>query len=1106
MGLRLWLSPLKKRGLFHRSLKTFVSTRVLISTLYARAPFFTCSTCLPVLPNARLLPKIMFVNFFIKRPIFATVCSLVLILIGAVSLPSLPVEYYPDITPPTVTVNATYPGASAEAVEAGVTSILERQINGVEGMQYISSSSSSGASSLTVTFNQGKDRDIAAVDVQNRVSLVQSQLPAEVNQTGVAVSKGSTGGFVLAIGLYAERDQYSPAFLSNYADLYLVDPLKRLPGVGSVEIFGERKYAMRLWLDPNRLASRGLTAQDVVDALKEQNIQVGAGQIGQPPAPKGQQYQISLQAVSRLKSEKEFADMVLKSGADGSLIKLQEVGRIELGAQDYSTNLRFSGQDGVGLGVSQLTGSNALEVSKEVQTALVALSKNFPPGMKYKVAFDTTLAVEESIREVVITLVLAVALVILVIFLFLQDWRATLIPAITIPVSLIGTFAFIKVFGFSINSLTLFGLILATGLVVDDAIVVVENITRSIEEKDISPRQAAVEAMSEVTGAVLATSLVLMAVFIPVAFFPGVTGRLYQQFALTIAFSIALSTFNALTLSPALSAVLLRQGQQPNNRFFNTINAGIDKTRAGYHRSLGWLTRFKGFVIAGFVVALGLTYLLFRIVPGGFVPDEDQGYFITFVQAPEGVSLDYTSKILQQVEKDLRSLPEATATFAVGGFSFFGNGPNKGVIFTTLKPWSERERSVEAIIGQAMGSLSQIPGAIIFAANPPTINVGSSLGGFDFQVQDQANSGLQELSQAANAMVQKANATPGLFRVNTPFAINSPQLLIEVNRNRAVALQVNLQDVFNTLQIYLGSSYVNDFNLFERTYRVIVQADQQFRSNPKDIGLLYVRSKQNQMIPLSNLVKITPTTAPQIITHYNLFRSAQITGSAAPGSSSGQAIQAMEKIAQETLPKGINYSWTGLSLEELKSGGQAPLIFGLGLVFVFLVLAAQYESFIDPLIIIMAVPLAILGALSAQFLRGLPNDVYCQIGLVMLIGLASKNAILIVEFANQLKDKGLSITDAAIKASEERLRPILMTALSFIFGILPLALATGAGAAARQSLGTAVLGGMIVSTLLSLFIVPVLYIVIGSVRERWQERQSKKSTLRLKVENSSKRP
>jgi HAE1 family hydrophobic/amphiphilic exporter-1 len=1037
----------------------------------------------------------MFVDFFIKRPVFATVCSLLIILVGIVSLPTLPIEYYPDVSPPTVQVSATYPGASAEVVETGVTSILERQINGVEGMDYISSSSSSnGLSTITVNFEQGRDKDIAAVDVQNRVSVVQSQLPAEVNQTGVSVTKAAAGGsFVLAIGLYSERGEYDPLFLSNYADLYLVDPIKRLPGVGDVQIFGERKYAMRLWLDPNRLASRGLTAQDVVTALQEQNLQVGAGQIGQPPTSTGQEYQINLQAVSRLKDAGEFGDIVIKTGADGSLVKLKDVGRTELGAEDYSTILRFSAQEGVGLGVSQLVGSNALNVAHETKTAMAELSKKFPPGMKYKVAFDTTLAVEESMREVVITLLIAIGLVVLVIFLFLQDWRTTLIPTITIPVSLIGTFAFIKAFGFSINSLTLFGLILATGLVVDDAIVVIENITRLLEEKDMNPVEAASAAMAEVTGAVIATSLVLMAVFVPVAFFPGVTGRLYQQFALTIAFSIALSTFNALTLTPALSALLLRQGQRPRNWFFNGINWGINKTRSGYDHSLRQVTKLRGIVLVFFAISLGLTYWLFQIVPGGFVPDEDQGYFITFIQAPEGVSLEYTTNVLKQAEKELLALPETTATFALGGFSFFGNGPNKGTIFTTLKPWSERPRPVEAIIGQVMGSVSQISGATIFAANPPTINVGSSLGGFDFQVQDQANSGLQSLFQSATDLVTKANATPGLFRVNTPFAVNTPQLLIEVDRNRALALQVSLEDIFNTLQVFLGSQYVNDFNLFQRSYRVVVQADQQFRSNPEDIRLLYVRSQNNQMIPLSNLVKVTPTVAPQIISHYNLFRSAQVTGSAAPGSSSGQAIQAMEKLAREIFPEGISYSWTGLSLEEIKSGGQAPLIFGLGLIFVFLVLAAQYESYIDPLIIIMAVPLAILGALAAQLLRGFPNDVYCQIGLVMLIGLASKNAILIVEFANQLRDKGLSITKAAIEASQERLRPILMTALSFIFGIFPLAIATGAGANARQSLGTAVLGGMIVSTFLSLFIVPVLYIVIGTIRQRIQSRRKSRS-------------
>ncbi|KJH70973.1 efflux RND transporter permease subunit [Aliterella atlantica] len=1033
----------------------------------------------------------MFVDFFIKRPIFATVCSLIIILIGAVSLVTLPVENYPDVAPTTITVTSNYTGASAEVVESAVTTVLERQINGVEGMEYLSSTSTSdGVSTVTVTFEQGRNKDIAAVDVQNRVSIASPQLPAEVNQTGVTVAKES-GNILLGIGLYAKDGQYDNLFISNYADLYLVDALKRLPGVGNVQIFGERRYAMRLWLDPNRLASRNLTAQDVVDALREQNLQVGAGQIGQQPAPEGQQFQINLQAVSRLKDTAEFADIVLKTGNDGTLVKLKDVGRAELGAQSYNGFLRFSGQEAVGLGIGQLVGSNALDVAREVKAEMQRLSRTFPPGLSYQVAFDTTEAVEESVKEVLITLAIAIVLVILVIYLFLQDWRSTLIPSVTIPVSLIGTFAFIKFFGFSINSLTLFGLILATGLVVDDGIVVIENITRLIEEKGMNPLRAASEAMAEVTGAVIATSLVLMAVFIPVAFFPGVTGELYQQFALTIAFSIVLSTFNALTLTPALAALLLGREAKPQNFFFNGINWLLDKTRRAYARSLRFVTRAKGWVMLAFALLLGATFFLFQIVPSGFVPDEDQGFFATIIQAPEGVSLEYTSDIMQNVEKQLLAVPEVTGTFAVGSFSFGGGGANVGTIFTTLKTWSQRERSVDEIITALTGPFLSIPGAIVLPINPPPVQVGSSLGGFDFQLQDRASAGLSTLAAATQDLVGKANATGKLVRVNSTFAVNAPQLLIEVDRNRAKALQVSLEDIFNTLQTFLGSAYVNDFNLFERTYRVYVQADEQFRSKPEDIQLLYVRSQNPdnpQMIPLSNLVKVTPTVGPQIINHYNLFRSTQITGSPAPGSSSGQAIALMAQLADENLPAGMDYSWSGSSLEEIKSGGLAPLIFGLGFVFVFLVLAAQYESYFDPFIILMAVPLAILGALLAQLLRGLPNDIYCQIGLVMLIGLASKNSILIVEFANQLRDRGYSITKAAVEASQERLRPILMTALSFIFGIFPLLIAEGAGAGARRSLGTAVFGGMVVSTFLSLFIVPVLYIIIGTLRNRWQHK------------------
>jgi hydrophobic/amphiphilic exporter-1 (mainly G- bacteria), HAE1 family len=1034
----------------------------------------------------------MFVNFFIRRPVFATVCSLLIILVGVVTLPNLPIEYYPDVTPPTIQVQSTYPGASAETVETNVTTILEQQINGVEGMNYIDSTSdSNGGSNITITFDQGYDKNIAAVDVQNQISVVQSQLPQEVVQTGVTVTKASTL-VLLAIGLYAEQERYDPLFISNYASLYVVDPLKRLPGVGGVTVFGQRTYAMRLWLDPSLLAKRGLTAMDVTDALSEQNIQVGAGVIGAPPTPAGQQFQMGIQALSRLATPEEFGDIVIQTGPDGSLVRVRDVGRTELGAQDYQTILRFNGKNAVGLGVYQLTGSNALTVANEVSKTMQELAKNFPPGLKYELAFDTTDAVNESVKEVAGTLGEAFVMVVLVMFVFLQDWRSTVIPTVTIPVSLLGVFGFVKVFDFSINSLTLFGLVLATGLVVDDAVVIVENITRLMEERGLSAREASIESMAEVTGAVIATSLVLMAVFIPVAFFPGVTGRLYQEFALTIVFTIALSTFNALTLTPALAALLLRHKPESQNWFFRGVNWVISKTRRGYENSLIFITGFKGLVLAGFVVMLGITYWLFTIVPGGFVPEEDQGYFVTLIQSPQGVSLEYTSDMVAQAEKDLLALPDTRGTFAVVGFSFFGNGPDKGIIFTTLKPWSER-RSVTEIIPPLMGKLSQIQGAQVFATNIPTINVGGSgVGGFDLQVQDQANIGLQGLFDGVTQLVGKANApTTGLTRVNTPFAINSPQLLVEVDRTRALALGVNLEDVFNTLQIFLGSDYVNNFNLFARSYRVIVQADQQFRSNPEDLGKLYVRAGNDQMIPLSNLIRVKQTVAPQIISHHNLFRSAEVTGGTVPGVSSGQAIATMERLAA-ALPRGINYSWTGLSLEELKSAGQAPLIFGLGIVFVFLVLAAQYESYIDPLIIVLSVPLAIMGALAAQFVRGLPNDVFCQIGLVMLIGLASKNAILIVEFANQKKEQGLSNTKAAITASEERLRPILMTALSFIFGILPLVFATGSGAAARQSLGTAVFGGMLASTFLSLFVVPVLFIVINNIRDRaLKMRQSK---------------
>jgi HAE1 family hydrophobic/amphiphilic exporter-1 len=1042
----------------------------------------------------------MFANFFIKRPIFTSVCSIIIVLIGAIALFGLPIAQFPEISPVQVVVSSNYAGADAITVENGVTNILEQEINGVEGMRYISSNSSSdGTSQITVTFAADQDPNEATVNVQNRVSRAEPRLPGLVTQTGVTVNQQSSN-FLMAIAIYPENGEYDSLFLSNYADIYMTDRLRRVNGVGSIEIFGERKYAMRLWLDPNRLASRNLTVQDVVNAVQEQNIQVGAGQIGQSPAPDNQQYQLNLRAVSRLKNPAEFENLVLKTGEGGSLVKLKDVGRVELGAENYGTFLTFNNIEAIGLGVSQRPGTNALQTAQAVRDELERLKQSFPPGMTYSIAFDSTMFVSASLEEVLITLGTAVALVVLVIYVFLQDWRTTLIPSVAIPVSLVGTFIFTRVFGFSINTLTLFGLTLATGVVVDDAIVVVEAITAKVQDRGMNPFRASVEAMQELSGAVIATSLVLMAVFVPVAFFPGTTGAIYQQFALTIAFSIAVSTFNALTLSPTLSALLLRPKQeQPGliGRVFGGFNRFLDGVRRRYRRSLNFLMRIKYLVLIVFVFLLTFTIWIYQLVPSSFLPEEDQGYFVTIVQAPEGVSLNYTKKILDRASEQVRSLPDVESNFAVTGFSILGgSSPNQGVMFTLLKPWEERKKasqSIEAIMQQAQMKYFAITDARIFAINLPPIPGLGNLGGFEMQLQDRrGNLPLDNFVAALNQFLGIANKNPNLQGVFSTYSANTPQLIVEVNRDRAKALNVDLGDVFDTLQTFLGSQYVNDFNLDQRSYRVYVQADQQFRSNPEDINQLYVRSRDSsnsgssngQMIPLSNLVTITPTTSAQTISHYNLFRSISVQGNTAPGKSSGQGIQAMEDAAAE-LPPGIGYEWTGTALEEIQSGGQAPIIFGLGLILVFLVLAAQYESYFDPTIILLTVPLAVLGALGAQFLRGLPNDVYCQIGLVMLIGLASKNAILIVEYANQLREKGLTTIQAAIEAAQERLRPILMTSFSGLVGFFPLAIASGAGASSRQSLGTALVGGYVVATFLSLFVVPILYVLIKQVSDRF---------------------
>ncbi|HME80972.1 MAG TPA: efflux RND transporter permease subunit [Candidatus Eremiobacteraceae bacterium] len=1047
-------------------------------------------------------------NIFISRPILAGVCAAVILLAGAIAIPTLPIAQFPAIAPPAITVQSVYIGANAQAVEQSVTNPLEQQINGAEGLRYISSSSAdNGTSTINATFFLGRDVDKALQDVQTRVNVAQGVLPAQVKQTGVTVTKNSSS-FAMAIALVSDNPKYDTLFLSNYADRFITQELQRVKGVGQVIIFGERKYAMRLWLDPAKLQAYDLTADDVTNALSQQNVQVAAGAVGQPPAPTGQAYEYNVRVAGRLTSPAEFANIVVKAGPN-YLVHVSDVGRVDLGAQDYSTNLAFNGKTAtVGMGVLQLNDANTLSLSKGVRDALDRLSKSFPPGVHYEIAFDTSVFVQESIKEVLTTLGLAIALVVLVIFLFLQDWRATLIPAITIPVSLVGTFALLKAFGFSINTLTLFGLTLATALVVDDAIVVIENIVRYMHDHKMDAKTAAPLAMAEITSAVIATSLVLLAVFIPVAFFPGVTGELYKQFALTIASTISISAFTALTLAPALASIML-EGEAPrHNWFMQAVGGFINSIREGYRRLLPKVLAHRTAVLVTFAVLLGATVLMFQIVPSGFVPNEDQGFFVMIAQAPPGVSLQYMTKVMAQVQGIVSSDKDVTNIFSVAGVGFtnsgFNYGSNNGIAFALLKPWSERKRpdqSAEATVAKVGGELFGVTGAFVGAFQFPPIQGAGNIGGFDLQVEDKTGLGIPALAQTAGLMEYHANVDPALSTVFTTFRDDSPQVQVNIDRNAAQALHVNLGDVFDTLQTMLGSDYVNDFNYLNRSYRVYVQADAPFRAHIDDLSRMYVRNTNGAMIPLSAFTTTERTLGAPNITHYNLYRSMEFNGQPKPGVSSGQALAEMQKVTAATLPPGMGYEWTGTSLDQVEAGSTTLILFGLAVVFVFLVLAAQYESLVDPLIIILAVPLAILGALGAVWVRheltqlhvlssgnDVQNDVFCQIGLVMLVGLASKNAILIVQFGNLLRKQGMPVAQAAVQAAMTRLRPILMTSFAFIFGIMPLVFASGAGSNGRHSIGTAVVGGMLLSTLLNLFLIPLLYIIIAGAEERWRAR------------------
>ena len=1022
------------------------------------------------------------VDFFIRRPVFASVCALLIILAGAVSIPTLPIAQYPELAPPRVTVSTNYVGANSQVVESAVTTPLETAINGVPGLQYISSTSASdGTSAITTTFNTGYNLDIAAVDVQNRISSATGQLPAEVNQSGITVTKANSN-FVFGAGVYSPDGSLNNLFMSNYLDVYVRDPLKRIKGVGDVQIFGERKYAMRVWVDPVKLASRQLTAADVVAAIQEQNVEVPSGQIGQPPNTNTKQFQITVNAIGRLSTPEQFNDIIVKNTPNG-IVRMGEVGHAELGAETYASELKYSGIPAVGFGVQQLSNANALDVDREGKAVLEKLSKNFPPGMKYVIAFDTTAVVAESIHDVVITLLEAIAIVIVVIFFFLQDWRAVVIPAITIPVSLVGTFIFLKIFGFSINTLTLFGLVLATGLVVDDAIVVIENVQRHISDGIADAHEATSIAMREVTSAVVATSLVLISVFVPVSFFPGTTGQLYKQFALTIAFSIAISAFNALTLSPALAALLLRE-EKKKGGILRAIDTGIRKMSSGYARTIHLVLRLRYVMIVLFVGGLVATVLVYRAVPTAFVPQEDQGYLIVVVQSPQGASLAYTEVIEDRLAEVVKGEKDVFGTFAISGFSFTGNAANYGLCFLPLTPITDRiapADSAAAIVARLRPKLMQIPGAFVIPFEPPAISGLGNFGGFQFELQDLGRNTLQDLDRVAHTIMAKGNASGKLVGLFTSYTSNDPQVLVSIDREKAKSLGVPFSQVSSALNVYLGSQYINNFDFNNRSYRVYAQADQQYRRTAGDIRQFYVRSSTNQMISLDNFVTLKETSAPAVISHYNLFRSAEIDGSPAPGMSSSEGLANMSSLAQANMLQGMSYSWTGLALEEVESAGKTVIIFGLGILVVYLTLSALYESFALPFIILLAVPMAVLGALLAQTLRGLPNDVYCQIGLVMLIGLSAKNSILIVEFAEQLRKQGRSIAEAAIEAAELRLRPILMTSFAFILGVMPLVFAKGAGENGRHSVGTSIVGGMLLSTILNLFFIPVLYVLLQTL-------------------------
>lgn len=1030
----------------------------------------------------------MISRFCIDRPIFASVISIVITLGGLAAMGSLPIAQFPEITPPTVQVASVFTGANAEVVAGNISAPVEQQISGVENMLYQqSSNSSSGESMVTVTFEIGTDVDQATVNTQNRVKLAEPQLPEDVRRNGISVKKKSPNMLLVAV-LRSPDGSFDDVFTSNYASLYVLDELKRLPGAGDVTVFGGKDYAMRLWLNPDRMAALGLTTSDIAAAVREQNQQFAAGKVGQQPMAGPQQLTFPVSTKGRLVEPREFEEIVIRANSDGSMIRLKDVGRAELGTKEYESLGLLNGKPGTLIIVYQQPGSNALDLAENVRKTLAELSKSFPDGLEYSIPYDTTRFVEVSIEEVVHTLFEAIVLVLLVVFLFLQSIRATLVPLIAVPISLIGTFAGMAALDFSINTLTLFGMVLAIGIVVDDAIVVVENVERLMHDEKLSPKDAARKAMDEVTGPVIAIVLVLVSVFVPVAFLGGMTGELYKQFAVTIAVSVVLSGIVALTLSPALCAILLKPTHGEKGRFFAAFNRFFDWATAKYTAGVKRVLR-RGALFGGVFVALLVAVGgLFHRVPGGFVPPEDQGYIMFSVQLPEGASLLRTKAANDKVEEIVRAHPAVEDIISFVGFDLIA-GQNKSRVaslFVILKPWEERktqELHAFGVLKKLSAELRSVETANVIGFNPPTIPGLSTTGGFELYIQSRGEGDTQRLNEVAQEFVAKARKRAEFAGVVSTLRANSPELYVEVDREKAKALGVNLTDIFQTIQASFGSLYVNDFNKFGRVYRVQLQAEPQFRATPDDIGRLFVRGRDNKMLPLATLVTLKNSSGPEALDRFNGFPAAKVMGNPAPGVSSGDAMRALEELGAE-LPHGYSYAFAGEYYQQKKASGSSTVVFAFGVVMVFLILAAQYERWTLPLSVILAVPLGLFGALLAVFLTGHTNDVYFQIGLITLIGLAAKNAILIVEFAVLKAKEGLSPLDAAVEAARLRFRPILMTSLAFILGVVPLITSSGAGAASRHSIGIGVFGGMIAATILAVFFVPLFYLVIERLSGR----------------------